>query len=664
MLVELNILISLIALCVALILNSYVLKKPAGTKLMQYYAQIIYRGAITFLKKEYQAILVFVAIAWVVLHFLFGSELAISFVAGALFSAAAGFQAMIIATKTNVRTAEAAKKSTKEAIDTAFLASTAVGLATASIGLFGISIFYMLFQDTSIIYGFALGASIIALFARVGGGIYTKAADIAADIVGKIESKITEDDPRNPAAIADNVGDNVGDVAGMGADLFESYVGSIIATMAIASLVGAQQLIVFPLTIAAIGIISCGVSVLVLRKQLNYKTIILSCFMLAGLLILLLSLAALKLFVPEIVIMDGVSYSRFGILVAVAAGLFSGFMIGKITIRYTSVYDRKVKQLAKITETGTATNILQGLSLGMESVTPIVFTLVVSILISYYFASIYGIALSAVGLLSTLAVILAIDVFGPISDNAQGISEMAKCEKKVKDSTRILDSIGNTTAALGKGFAVASSAYTSLAFFFTYAVVSNLDAVDLIKPAVFIGLLTGGALAFLFSSISINAVGVAADKMIKEIRRQFVKLNLLTDKKAVPDYNRCIDISTKAALHEMMIPGFIAISAPVLLGLLLGVEAVAGLIAGCLLVGFVLAVTMFNSGAAWDNAKKVLENRKIRDKTLSYAIVGDTVGDPLKDTAGPSLNILIKLISIVSLIILPLLLKYGALINL
>jgi K(+)-stimulated pyrophosphate-energized sodium pump len=660
MLLQLNILVSLLAIILAIFLTFRVLKKGTGSKKMQFYSSIIRKGALTFLKREYEVIFIFGAVVFAVLSYILGIEIAVCFATGAVYSGVAGFSAMILATRANVRTAEAAKKSIRVAIETAFSSSISIGLAITGTGLLGVSLLYAVFGDPSVIYGFSLGASFIALFARVGGGIYTKAADVAADIVGKVESGITEDDPRNPAAIADNVGDNVGDVAGMGADLFESYVGSIIATMAIASIIADERFVILPMIIASVGIVSSIAAMFIMKRQKNYKALMLGCFVFSGLLVMVASLFIIKMHLPATFMLNLKLYTRFGVFLSIVSGIFAGLYVGKTTKKYTFIDEKYVIDLAKKSETGAATNILEGISLGMRSVVPVVMALVVSIFISFYFASIYGIALSAVSLLSSLAVILALDIFGPISDNAQGIAEMAHLEKKVKKRTRLLDSIGNTTAALGKGFAAMASAYTSLAFFFTYTIMANLAAVDLIKPVVVIGLFTGGMISFMFSSMTIRAVGDAANTMIMEARRQFRKLRLLIDKDAVPDYNRCIAISTRAALKKMMAPGLISVIVPVVLGMLLGAEAVAGMLAGCLLASFLLSVTLFNSGAAWDNAKKVIESRGEKGEAFVAAVVGDTVGDPFKDTAGPSLNILIKLISIVSLIVLPLILKYGS----
>ncbi|MBW2994884.1 sodium-translocating pyrophosphatase [Candidatus Woesearchaeota archaeon] len=663
MLVEVNVLASLIGVLIAIFFTSKVLKKSTGSKEMRFYANAIQEGALTFLKKEYEVIFIFAALVFAILSYFIGIEIAISFATGAIFSAMAGFSAMMLATRANVRTTESAKKSFKAAIDTAFSSSIVIGLTVTSTGLLGVTALYLVFREPSIIYGFALGASSIALFARVGGGIFTKAADVAADIVGKVESKIHEDDPRNPAVIADNVGDEVGDVAGMGADLFESYVGSIIATMAIASIIADPRFIILPLMIASIGIISSIITMYMMRKHKNYKTLMLGCFVFSGLLVILISLFVIKLYLPQTFMLNYSMYTRFGVLIAIVSGVFAGTLIGWVTKKYTYTQEKHVKDLAEKSQTGAATNILEGLALGMRSSTPIVLFLAVSILISYYFASIYGIALSAVSLLSTLAVTLAVDAFGPISDNAQGIAVMARLNKKVRQRTGMLDSIGNTTAAIGKGFAITSSAYTALAFFFTYVVVSGLNTIDLVKPRVIVGLLVGGVLAFFFSSMTIKAVGNAANTMIKEVRRQFRQLKLLVSRKNVPEYNRCIEISTRSALREMIVPGFVAVITPILLGLLLGAESVAGMLAGCLVASVLLGITMFNSGAAWDNAKRLIEKKGIKGETYMAAVVGDTVGDPLKDTAGPSLNILIKLISIISLIILPFILSYGPLIN-
>jgi K(+)-stimulated pyrophosphate-energized sodium pump len=662
-LTELNILVSGIAIVIAILFAVRVLKKSQGTKQMQFYSKAIQKGAMEFLKKEYEVIFIFALVVFALLSFFLSIKLAIAFGVGALYSGLAGFSAMLLATRANVRTTEAAQKSLGSAVEIAFSSSLTIGLMITGTGLLGVSLLYFIFRDTSIIYGFSLGASSIALFARVGGGIFTKAADIAADIVGKVELNITEDDPRNPAALADNVGDDVGDVAGMGADLFESYVGAMIATMALAALIADERFVILPMLISAVGIISSIMAVYILRKQRQSVKIMVGSFTLSGLLVIFFSLIIINYYLPNSFMLDHSLYTRFGLLMSIVSGVVAGMAVGFITKKYTYSKEKWVMDLAVKTKTGTATNILEGLSIGMRSTMPIILTLAVSILVSKYFASIYGVALSAVAMLSTLTVILAIEVFGPISDNAQGIAKMAKLNKKVLDRTGMLDTIGNTTAAIGKGFAVTSSAYTSLAFFFTYAIASKLDVIDMINPSVMVGALIGGMLAFLFSAMTIRAVGNTADSMIIECRRQFKVLKLLTKKSAVPDYNAGIVISTRAALREMIAPGLIAIAAPFLVGFMLGIESLAGMLAGCLVTSVLLGITMFNAGAAWDNAKKIIEEDNTKGETLVSAVIGDTVGDPLKDTAGPSMNILVKLVSIVSLIILPLLLKYAPLIR-
>jgi len=656
-----NIVVSVISLLFAIFFAVKVLKKNKGSKEMQYFSSAIHKGALVFLEKEYEVIILFVLVVFALLTWFFSIHLGFAFILGAVLSGLAGFSGMMIATEGNVRTAQAAKFSIKEAIDVAFTSSTVMGLAVTGFGLLGVSFLYYAYGDIGIIYGFALGASSIALFARVGGGIFTKAADVAADFAGKLESGMKEDDPRNPASIADNVGDEVGDVAGMGADLFESYVSSMVAAMAIAVTIADNRFVLLPMIISSLGIISSIIVMVLIRLNRNYRMMLAGAYALSGMFVVLFSTLLIKYLIPANFVMNFIVYQRLGIIVSIISGIFAGVAIGFYTKKYTFVENKAVQDLAKKAETGVATIIIEGLALGMKSTISTVIILCISILVSYYFASIYGVAISAVALLSTLGVVLAVNVFGPISDNAQGIAQMAHLGHKVRERTAALDSVGNTTSAISKGYAVASSAFTCFALFSAFIVVSGLKSIDLVQPSVLIGLLLGGMLPFFFSSVVIKAVGEGADLIIREVRRQFkhiIKGNVK------PDYNTSISISTRAALRKMAFPSIVAASSPIVIGFLLGPAAVGGLIAGSLLVSIVLATTMFNAGAAWDNAKRYVEDKRYFGKVKEAVIVGDTVGDPLKDTAAPSLNILVKLISIVSLIAVPLFLKYGYLIKL
>ena len=661
MLTESNILVSIISLIFAVFFALKVLKKKKGTKEMQYYSRAIHKGALTFLEKEYEVIVFFVLVVFALLSWLFSLNLGFAFLFGAFLSALAGFSGMMIATEGNVRTAQAARHSIKEAIDVAFTSSTVMGLAVAGLGLLGVSLLYYIYHDTSIIYGFALGASSIALFARVGGGIFTKSADVAADLAGKLEAGLKEDDPRNPVSVADNVGDEVGDVAGMGADLFESYVSSMVAAMAIAMAIADSRFAVLPMIISSLGIISSILVMAIIRLSRNYRLMLAGSYALSALLVVLFSTLLIKYLVPQTFVLNFAEYQRIGIIASIISGAFAGVAIGFYTKKYTFVDQKPVRELAAKAETGTATIIIAGLALGMKSTISTVIILCISIAVSYHFASMYGVAISAVALLSTLAVVLSVNVFGPISDNAQGISQMANLGRIVKERTASLDSVGNTTSAISKGYAVASSAFTCFALFSAFIVVSGLKAIDLASPSVLIGVLIGGMMPFFFSASVIKAVGEGADLIIREVRKQ---LKHILREHAKPDYNICISISTRAALRKMAFPAVAAVLSPIVLGFLLGPASVGGLIAGSLLSSIVLATTMFNAGAAWDNAKRYVEDKKYFGRIKEAVIVGDTVGDPLKDTAAPSLNILVKLISIVSLIALPLFMKYGYLIKL
>lgn len=643
--------ISIFSLAVAMLLAFSILKRPAGSQKMQEISEVIHKGALTFLRKEYEVIAIFMALAALAM-FIFldnGAKLAISFVIGGISSALAGNIGMRIATKANARTAEAVKTHIGEGLKIAFHSGAVMGLSVVGIGLLGVTLLFIFFGDPSLIYGFGFGASSIALFARVGGGIYTKAADVGSDLVGKVEKGIPEDDPRNPAVIADNVGDNVGDVAGMGADLFESYVNSIIAAMVLGTVLSLNHTLL-PLGIASVGI-SASIMGIFFVKANNEKDLMNA--LNKGLYISTMLAAVFAYFFVRRLNLD------IGIFYAALAGLIVGVVIGLFTEYYTSNRSKPTQSIAIAAQTGAGTNVIQGLSIGMLSTLVPVLAVSIAVLVAFKFAGLYGIAIAGVGMLATLGFTLATETYGAVADNAAGISEMANVGKDAREKTEQLDAVGNTTAAIGKGFAIGSAALTALALFASFTQITKIEVMSISDPKVIIGLFIGGMLPFLFSSFAMKAVGKAASEIVNEVRRQWKTIKGLAEGKAKPDYEKCIAISTRSALRQMIAPSAIAILSPIAAGYIFGLEALGGLLVGSIVSGFSLAIFMANSGGAWDNAKKYIEAGNLGGKgsdAHKAAVVGDTVGDPFKDTAGPSLNILIKLMSIVAIVFVPLIL--------
>ncbi|MDO4594302.1 MAG: sodium-translocating pyrophosphatase [Tissierellia bacterium] len=616
-----------------------------GTPRMKKIAGHIRTGAMAFIRREYISIAIFVVVVAILMAIFINVQTMICFIIGAVFSMTAGFIGMRVSTSSNARCANQAMESgLSDALKVAFSGGSVMGMAVTGLGFLGIGITYLIFKDPAIIIGYSFGASSVALFARVGGGIYTKAADVGADLVGKVEAGIPEDDPRNPAVIADNVGDNVGDVAGMGADLFESYVGAIISAMMLGYVQFQDAGVRFPLLLATVGIAASIVSsfLFLTKKHRNPQAALMNSVYLSGLIVLVCS-----------IVFSFAYFKTINAAIAVITGIICGLLIGYLSELFTSDKYSFVKSIAKESQTGSATNIISGLSTGMLStVLPIVF-ICIAILISYKLMAIYGIALSAVGMLSVTAITVTVDAYGPIADNAGGIAEMSALDPHVREITDQLDSVGNTTAAIGKGFAIGSAALTALSLFVTYADTLNLDNISILDSSVVAGLFFGGMLTFLFAALTMNSVGKAATKMIEEVRRQFRTIDGIMEGKAEPDYSRCIDISTGASLKEMILPGVIAVLMPILVGIFFGPETLGGMLAGALVTGVLMAIFMSNAGGAWDNAKKYIEAGHEGGKNSvahKAAVVGDTVGDPFKDTSGPSLNILIKLMTVVSVV--------------
>lgn len=641
-----------------------VLKANPGNARMQEISQAIQEGAMAYLNRQYRTLIPFVIVIFVLLFFLKSWETGVSFLFGAILSASAGYVGMGITTRANTRTTEAARTSLNKALGVSFRAGAVMGLSVAGLGIIGVSVLYLWFKDAEIINSFAFGASAIALFARVGGGIYTKAADVGADLVGKVEAGIPEDDPRNPAVIADNVGDNVGDTAGMGADLFESYAASTIAAMLVGVTVFKQVNsglpgLMLPLMLGAVGLVSSIIASFFVRtgESANPQAALNMGLWGTNILTAIASYGIVNWMLPASVkISDTLTLTPNRVFLAIIAGLLVNVLIGLLTEYYTSNQKKPAQGIAKASETGAATNIIAGLATGLKSTALPVIVICVATFVSFQVAGIFGIAIAAMAMLSTAGMVVAIDSFGPVADNAGGIAEMAELEPEVRKTTDKLDSVGNTTAAVAKGFAIGSAALTALALFNAFSQLAHVDKIDILVPTTIIGLFIGAAVPFLFSAFAMEAVGKAAFEMIGEVRRQFREIPGLMEGKAKPDYRACVDISTRAAIRQMIVPGLLAVGTPLLVGFGLGKDAMGGMLAGGTVSGLLMAIFMANAGGAWDNAKKYIEAGNLGGKgtpTHAAAVIGDTVGDPFKDTAGPSLNALIKVMGTISLIIAP-----------
>ena len=680
-----------VALLFAAALSMRVVNADQGNTRMKAIAQAIKEGSLAFLRREYMALSPFVIVVaivlWLLIDWYTGGSLvprtAIAYLAGTICSAIAGFVGMNVAIRANVRTAAAAMRGLNPALRIAFSSGAVMGMTVVGIGLLGVVILYVIFQNINYVVGFGMGASSIALFARVGGGIFTKAADVGADLVGKVEAGIPEDDPRNPAVIADNVGDNVGDVAGMGADLFESYVGSIIAAIALAAAAVVSvdvallpegdrwksDVALLPLTIAGFGIVASILGTFVVRsgERTTFGQLLWALrrgIFASATLVLLFALGAIYWLDLDGLISPAVS--EFDIFWAIAAGLGAGVIIGLVTEYFTSYDYGPTRGVAEATQTGAATTMISGIATGMQSTVVPVLVIAGAILAAYELAEFYGVALAGVGMLSTLGITLATDAYGPVADNAGGIAEQAQLAPEVRQRTDSLDALGNTTAATGKGFAIGSAGLTALALLAAYSQAANLQQIDLLKHTTLAGLLIGAMLPFFFSAMTMKAVGRAAFAIVNEVRRQFREIEGIMEGTGRPEYARCVDISTRGALREMILPGLMAVGAPLAVGFILGTQALGGLLIGSVGAGFVLAITMANAGGSWDNAKKYIELGHYGGKGSNAhkaAVEGDVVGDPFKDTSGPSLNILLKLMAIVSLVFAPVFLKVTPLMD-
>ncbi|MEM5805110.1 MAG: sodium-translocating pyrophosphatase [Candidatus Aenigmatarchaeota archaeon] len=636
-------LVGIFAFLFASILYFYVLSKPAGTQKMMEISNAVKEGSMAYLLRQYRTLLPIILILTFVLFFAINLATAISFLLGTLFSGIAGFLGMNVSVRANTRVANAAKKGLEDALKLAFHGGTVTGMAVVGLGLLGVSGLYLLFNDPKLIVGFGFGASLISLFMRVGGGIYTKAADVGADLVGKVEKGIPEDDPRNPAVIADNVGDNVGDCAGMAADLFESYAVTLIAAMLL-GLISGYNTTIYPIYLATAAVISSvfGVFFVKLGKDKNiWKALY------RGLLASAIFSGILFFVLTDYLLND------LNIFLAAISGILVTLAIGKITEHYTLREKKSVREIAEAAKTGAGTNVITGIAVGLKSTFPTVLVIVLAILVSYYFAGVYGIAIAALSMLSLTGIIVSIDSYGPITDNAGGIAEMSGMSKKVRKITDALDAVGNTTKAVTKGFAIGAAALAALSLFVAYAEESNIDKIDILNSNVVAGLFIGGALPFLFSSYTMRAVGKTAFSVVEEVRYQFKKIKGIMQGRAKPNYARVVDITTRAALKEFLLPGILSVISPIIVGFILGPEALGGLLAGSIVTGFLLAVMMANAGAAWDNAKKYIEEGNFGGKgsdAHKSAVIGDTVGDPFKDTASVSLNPLIKVFNMVALL--------------